>query len=190
MDSNVFDLMAGNFELSVGKYLIPAKLLGDMSPNYEEGEITADTQAGSITTPSGKPETSEFTFTLFLPRNGATVILGQIWPGAYNAPTADAQKYGNLTFGSRACQQRTPQPYHIHNVCDTNDDNDIHIPAGLAKIAFNPTLSTSDPVSIQITVYMQPDENGDRFRCGTGDLSQPSIYDTTTETTTPVTSTD
>ena len=184
MQNSVFNLMAGNFELSVGDTIIPAELLGDMSPNYEEGEISAETQAGTITSPNGKPETSEFTFTMFLPADNAASYLGIIWPEAYNAPTGETQKSGNLVFGSRACQTRMPKPY---NVCATTDDNDIFIPAGLAKIAFNPTLSTSDAVAVEVTVYMQPSEDGTRFRFGTGDLTQPSKYDATTQKTVPVT---
>lgn len=187
MPNSAFNLMAGNFELAVGDTLIPAELLGDMSPNYEEGEISADTQAGTVTTPNGKPETSEFTFNMFLPADNAAKYLGLIWPEAFNAPTAEAQTSGNLVFGSRACQSRTPRPYNIHNVCAATDDNDIFIPAGLAKIAFNPTFSTSDAVSVEVTVYMQPSEDGTRFRFGTGDLAQPSKYDVTTMKTVPVT---
>ena len=95
MQNSAFNLMAGNFELAVGDTLIPAELLGDMSPNYEEGEISAETQAGTVTTPNGKPETSEFTFTMFLPADNAASYLGIIWPEAYNKPTAEAQKSGN-----------------------------------------------------------------------------------------------
>ena len=183
----MFNLLAGNYELAVGDVVIPPELLGDMSPNYEEGEISADTQAGTITTPSGKPDTSEFTFTLFLPKTNAVMYLGILWPEAFNEPTSENQPSGNITIGARACQARTPRPYNIHSICETTDDNDLFIPAGLAKIAFNPTFSTSDAVQVEITVYMQPDENGIRFRYGTGDLSQPSKYDPTTGKTVPVT---
>lgn len=181
----MFNLLAGNWELSVGEILIPAELLGDLSPNYEEGEISADTQAGTITAPSGKPDTSEFTFTLFLPKTNSQKYLGAIFPSLYNEPSG-TQDTGNLEFGSSSCVARESMIMNIHNLCDTTDDNDIYIPAGLPKIAFNPTFSTSDSVSVEITVYMQPDENGMRFRFGTGDLTQPSYYDVTTQTTKPV----
>lgn len=182
----MFDLLAGNYEMSVGDVTIPAELLGDLSPNYEEGEISADTQAGTITTPSGKPETSQFTFNLFLPRKNAMKYLAVIWPGAYSAPINEAQESGRLAFGSKACQAREPQVYNIHNLCDTTDDNDIRIPAGVAKMVFNPTLSTSDAVSLEVQVSMQPDEDGNRIYFGTGDLSQPSRWDATTQKTVPV----
>lgn len=183
----MFDLMAGTYELAVGKVVIPAEMLGDMSPNYQEGTISADTQVGTITTQSGKADTSEFTFTLFLPKKNAQKYLGMIWPSAYNEPTADTQETGNITISSSACTARTPVAYNIHNVCETTDDNDIYIPAGVALIAFNPTFSTSDAVSVEITVYMQPGEDGTRFRFGTGDLTQPSKYDPTTGKTIPAT---
>lgn len=187
----MFDLLAGNYEMTIVSNgvgtTIPAELLGDLVPNYEEGELSADTQAGTITSPSGKAETSEFTFTLFLPRANAVKYLGLLWPGSYNEPTAEAQKTGNIEIGTKACQSRTPVAINIHNICDQTDDNDIYIPSAIAKIAFNPTFSTSDAVQVEITVYMQPDENGIRFRFGTGDLSQPSRFDPTTGKTVPIT---
>lgn len=183
----MYNLLAGNWEMAVGDTVIPAELLGDIVPNYQEGEITADTQSGTTTTPNGKADTSELTFTLFLPAENAMQYLAVIFPEAYNAPTAEAQTTGNITIGSKACQTRTPVPINIHNVCAKTDDTDIYIPAALAKIVFNPTLSTSDAAQIEITVYMQPDENGVRIRFGTGDLSQPSKYDPTTQKTVPVT---
>ena len=94
----MFDILAGNWELAIGDTVIPAELLGDLSPNYEEGEISADTQAGTISTPSGKAETSEFTFTLYLPKQNAAQYLGIIWPEAYTAPSGE-QKTGNIIFG-------------------------------------------------------------------------------------------
>lgn len=178
----MFNLLAGNWELAIGNTLIPSELLGDLSPNYEEGEISAETQAGSIKAPSGKPDTSEFTFTLYLPKNNAQRYLGIIFPSLYKAPSGD-QTSGALEFGSGACSAREPIAMNIHNLCDTTDNNDIYIPAGLPKITFNPTFSTSDAVSVEVTVYMQPDENGLRFRFGTGDLTQASVYDVTTQTT-------
>lgn len=182
----MFDLLKGTYEMAVGSTLIPTELLGDLSPNYEEGTLEAETQAGRISTPSGKADTSEFTFTLFLPKANAQQYLGLLWPDAYNEPTAAKQASGNIVFSTDACSSRTPVKYNIHSICDSTDDNDFHIFAGVAKIAFNPTLSTSEVASFEVTVYMQPDENGDRLRFGTGDLSQPSIYDVTTQTTIPV----
>lgn len=191
MQDSSFEYMAGNFEASVinskGGVTIPPELLGDIVPNYEEGEITAETQAGTVTTPNGKPETSELTLTMFLPKKNATQYLGILFPSSYNEPTAEAQTSGSLVFSSRSCQSRETVAINIHNVCDVTDDNDLYIPAALPKVSFNPTFSTSDAIQVDITIYMMPDENGMRFRFGTGDLSQPSKFDPTTGKTVPVT---
>ena len=47
---------------------------------------------------------------------------------------------------------------------------------------FNPTLSTSDALEIEVTINMQPTEEG-YFRVGTGDLTKPSRWDTTSMST-------
>lgn len=172
-------LMGGKYELSIGSTLIPASLLGDISPNYEEGELSADTQAGTRTAPSGKADTAELTFTLYLP---SVDYLKAIFADMYNQPTASAQTSGNIVFGSNSCSTRTPLPVNIHNVCEDTDDNDIHIFAGLVKATFNPTLSTGDFVNIEVTISMQPTANG-YMRLGTGNLAKPSHWDVTSQST-------
>lgn len=181
-----FNYSAGNYEMSIGDTLIPSVLLGDLVPNYEEGEITTQSQAGTIVTPNGKPDTAQFQFTMFLPAQNAVTYLGKIWPELYTAATGG--NGGQIWFGSGTCKTRTPVPINIHNKCETTDDNDVFIPAALAKIAFNPTFSASEVAQVTITVYMQADANGNRMRFGTGDLTQESIYDVTTQKTVPVTS--
>lgn len=177
-------LMGGKFEMSIGNVLIPASLLGDISPNYEEGTLEAETQAGTRTQPSGKASTAELTFTLYLP---SIDYLKTLWAEAYNEPTASAQKSGNIIFGGSSCSSRAPLPINIHPVCEESDDNDVHVFAGLVNMTFNPTFSTGDAVSIEATISMQPTEDG-YMRIGTGDLSQPSYWDVTSQSTKPITS--
>lgn len=172
-------LMSGNWEMSIGNTLIPAQLLGDISPNYEEGSLEANTQAGVRRQPSGKADTAELTFTLFLPNFDYLKVL---FADAYQKGTGDLQKSGAVVFGGKSCSTRKPLPINIHPVCEETDDNDIHIFAGLVAMAFNPTLSTSDAVSVEATVQMQP-VDGDYMRLGTGDLSKPSKWDVTTQST-------
>ena len=171
-------LKAGTYEMSIGDVLIPAELLGDISPNYDEATAEADTQAGTRTTPLGKPETAELTFTLYLP---SLDYLKTLWEEAYSAGTG-TQTTGNIIFGGNSCQSRTPLPINIHPVCDKTDDNDIHIYAGLVKQTFNPTLSGTEVLNIESTIFMQPTSNG-YIRLGTGDLTQPSHYDVASEST-------
>lgn len=171
-------LKAGAWEMSIGDVLIPAELLGDISPNYDEATSDADTQAGTRTTPLGKPETAELTFTLYLP---SLDYLKTLWDEAYNAGTG-TQTTGNVIFGNGSCQTRTALPINIHLVCEDTDDNDIHIFAGIVKQTFNPTLSGTEVLSIESTIFMQPTSNG-YIRLGTGDLTQVSHYDVASEST-------
>lgn len=175
-------LLGGKWEMAIGSTLIPAQLLGDITPNYEEGVISVETQAGVRNQPSGKASTAELTFTLYLPNIDYLKVL---FADAYNEPTAEAQKSGNIVFGGNSCSMGTPLPINIHNVCEETDDNDIHIFAGLVNTTFNPSLTTGDSVSVEATVTMQPTENG-YFRLGTGDLARPSYYDVETQTTKPI----
>lgn len=171
-------LKAGTYEMSIGNVLIPAELLGDISPNYDEATVSSDTQAGTRTTPLGKPSTAELTFTLFLP---SIDYLKTLWNEAYSAGTSP-QTTGNIIFGNGSCQSRTPLPINIHMVCESTDDNDIHIYGGIVKQTFNPTLSGTEVLQIESTIYMQPTDNG-YIRLGTGDLTQVSHYDVASQST-------
>ena len=165
-------LKAGTYEMSIGKVLIPAELLGDISPNYDEATTDADTQAGTRTTPLGKPETAELTFTLYLCEH---YVISKLRHGGVNNKHV-------IIFGNGSCQTRTALPINIHNVCEDNDDNDIHIFAGIVKQTFNPTLSGTEVLSIESTIFMQPTSDG-YIRLGTGDLTQESHWDVTTQAT-------
>lgn len=170
-------LLGGKYELAIGATLIPAELLGDITVNYEEGTMEASTQAGTRRQPSGKADTAEVTFTLFLPSMDYLKVL---FADAYKAGTGKSG--GQIVFGSGSCSTPTPLPINIHPVCDSTDDNDIHIFAGLIDMKFNPTLSTSDTLSIESTINMQPTDNG-YLRIGTGDTTAPSHYDVATQKT-------
>lgn len=170
-------IMAGKWEMSIGSVLIPAELLGELAITYEEGTSEADTQAGTITTPNGKAETAEATTTIYLP---SFDYLKNIYSDLYNPATGDLA--GNVIFGSNSCQTQTPVEVNIHPVCETNDNNDIHFTALIAH-TFDLTLSTSDPVSIETTMYLQPTDTNGRLRVGTGDLTQESYYDVTDQQT-------
>lgn len=172
-------IMAGKWEMSIGATLIPAELLGELSITYEEGTAEADTQAGTIVMPSGKAETAEATTTIYLP---SIDYLKNIYSDIYNAPTESAQKTGNIIFGAGTCSTQEPVEVNIHPVCEDTDDNDIHFSAMILH-NFDITLSTSDPVSIETTMYLQPTDANGRLRLGTGNLAAPSHWDVTTQQT-------
>ena len=173
-------LLGGKWEMAVGSVLIPASLLGDITPNYAEGLYEVETQAGTRKQPNGKAETAEMTFTLYLP---SIDYLKVLFSEAYNAPSG-TQKTGNIIFGSNSCSTISPLPINLHPVCEDNDNNDIHIYAGLINASFNPSLTTGEVASIETTIYMQPTANG-YIRLGTGDTTQESHYDVASQTTKP-----
>jgi hypothetical protein len=163
-------LLAGQWELSIGSVLIPTQLLGDITPNYAEGTMEAETQAGKRTQPSGKAETSELVFTLFLP---SMDYLKSVFEIAETDP---------IIFGNGSCSTRTARPINIHPVCNAKDaKDDIHIYAGLVMTSFNPTLSTSDALQVEVTVQAQPTSNG-YFLLGYPDPGTPQYWDVTTQT--------
>lgn len=175
---SVQTLKAGTYEVSIGDVLIPAELLGDITVNYDEATTEANTQAGTRVIPLGKPATAEATLTMYLP---SIDYLQNLWAEAYNAPSS-TQPTGNIIFGDGSCQTRSGLPINIHSVCEKTDDNDIHIFSAIVKQTFNTTLSASEVLSVETTLYMQPTDNG-YIRLGTGDLTQASHYDTASEST-------
>lgn len=175
-------ILAGKVEMAINGTVIPPELLGEIAISLEEGTSEADTQAGTIVTPSGKFETAEATFTMYLP---SMDYLKVIYPDLYTAPTASSQKTGNVVFGGNTCSTREPVEVNIHYVCENTDDNDIHFEANIVH-NFDLTYSTGDPLSIETTMYLLENETFGRLRAGTGDLSQPSYYDASTQTTKPV----
>lgn len=179
MVSTTTTLTAGNWELSVGATLIPAELLGDITVDYEEGTSDKETQAGTFSEPTNKPETATATFTLYLPNMDYLQVL---YADAYNQPSGSTQTTGNIIFGGDSCTTRTALPINIHPVCNDTDDDDIHIFAGKIRHNFNATLSTSDAVALDCEILMHKGANG-IIRFGTGDLTKPSHWDEATQTT-------
>lgn len=176
-------ILGGKAELAIGTALIPAAFLSDINPDFEEGTRETTTLGGVRTQPSGLYDTAMLAFTLYLP---SMDYLKNIWAEIYNAPSG-GQTTGNFILGSDTCSTREAVPVNIHYTCDDNDDNDVHIFAGLVSFTFNPTYTDSDGLSVDVTVYAQPTDDG-YVRIGTGNLAVESIYDVATESTVPVTS--
>lgn len=163
-------LLGGKYEMSIGSVLIPAELLGDITPNYEEGMLEVNTQAGVRKQPSGKAETAELTFTLFLPSI------------SYLKTIFDIAQANPIVFGDNSCATKTPRPINIHPVCDGQDaKNDIHIYAGLVSTKFNPTLGTSEAVQVECTIQMQPTVNG-YLLLGYPNPAEPQYWDVESQT--------
>lgn len=179
----VADAMGGRASVAINNVEIPAFMLGEITPNFEEGTRSRTTLAGIVNRPSGVFDTAELTFTFF-PNQWDD--LQYFFPEDYNAPSGE-QPWGNVIFGAGTCTTKVAVPVNVHYECEGTDDRDIYIYSALARLTFNPTMNESDDLSVTITLMAQPTANG-LLRLGTGDLTQPSIFNPTTETTVPVTS--
>jgi hypothetical protein len=175
-------VLGGPAEVAINGTTIPASLLSEVSVELTEGTRERTTLGGTFTKPSGVLETAQVMFTMYLP---SMDYLKNIFPGRYSAPTAP-QTSGNVIFNSDNCTTVEAGPVNIHYTCEDTDANDVHIYSGLAALNFNPTYNADDDVTIEVTIYAQPDDEGNVARMGTGDLTEPSIYDAETEETVPV----
>lgn len=169
-------VLGGAAEVGINGVTIPASLLSEVSVEFTEGTRERTTLGGTFTKPSGILETAQAMFTLYLP---SMDYLKNIFPERYNAPSG-TQTTGNVVLNSDNCVTTEAGPVNIHYTCEGLDNNDVHIYAGLAQLNFNPTYNASDDVTIEVTIFAQPDESGNVGRMGTGNLSAPSYYNATT----------
>lgn len=172
-------VLGGPAEVAINGITIPASLLSEVSVELTEGTRERTTLGGTFTKPSGVLETAQATFTLYLP---SMDYLKNIFPDRYNAPSGE-QITGNVIFNSDNCSTTEAGPVNIHYTCEPLDNNDVYIYSGLAMLNFNPTYNASDDVTIEVTIYAQPDDDGNVARMGTGNLTNDSYYDATTSAT-------
>jgi len=177
-------ILGGAADLALGLVTIPASLLGDITPNFTEGTRSSETLGGNRTAPSGRYDEATLTFTMFVP---SFDYLKSIWPDLYNAPTAP-QVGGNLVFGTGSCTSKTPVVANIHYSCDDNSNNDTHVFSTLVGATWNPTINATDGLSIEVTLYSQPNVDGNYFQLGAGSLTAPTLWDAATQLFVPVAS--
>lgn len=170
------NVLGGPAEVSLNGITIPASLLSEVSVELSEGTRERETLGGKFTKPSGVLDTAQAMFTLYLP---SMDYLKNIFPDRYNAPSGE-QTTGNVIFNSDNCVETATGPVNIHFTCEPLDNNDVFIYAGLAQLNFNPTYNASDDLTIEVTIFAQPDDDGNVARLGTGDLTNDSYYDDAT----------
>lgn len=176
--------LGGKAEVTINAITIPASMLSEVSTAFTEGVRTRTTLGGKFNRPSGSLDTAELKFTLYLP---SMDYLKNLFPDRYNAPSAP-QTAGNVILNADTCVSTSAGPVNVHYTCEDNDDNDVYIYNGLALLDLSMTYNASDDISIPVTIYAEPNVDGNVARLGTGDLTEESIYDADTETTVPVTS--
>lgn len=178
--------MGGVAELAFRDFTIPSDVLSETTVELAEGTRERTTLAGVFTRPSGTLETGMASVTLYPPSWG---WLGEnIIRSRYNAPTAP-QTEGNIIWNAQTCAgSYDVGPLNIHFVCDDNDNRDVFFYNAQLVINVNPTYNNSDDIQVEMTFQAQPDDEGNVYRLGTGDLTAESIWDAASEETVPVTS--
>lgn len=176
-------ILGGPAEVALNGVYIPADLLSEVNVEITPGTRERTSLAGTFTRNSGTLDTVQATFTMYLP---SIDYLQNIVPSLYNTPTAP-QTTGNIVGGASTCSIEE-SPVNIHFTCDTTDDNDVYFYSASVMMNFNPSYTSSDDITVEVTVMGQPDTDGNVYRLGTGDLTAPSIYDAATDTSDPVSS--
>jgi len=178
--------MEGAAEVAFRDGIISADMLSEIAIVLNEGTRSRTTLAGTFTTPSGTLEESTATTTLYPPSWG---WLGEnIIRSRYNAPSG-TQDEGNIIWNANNCSGVIDLgPLNIHFVCEDDDNKDVFFYNAQLQVNIAPTYNESDPLSVELVFHAQPDENGNVYRLGTGDLTHKSIWNPATEETEEVAS--
>lgn len=176
----------GKVELSFWKngvgITIPPQLLGTVTVSTEEGEVETNTQAHTWRQGNGK-HNATVTAMIFLPNPS---YLGKIFRNKFNA-ASDQNDPGNMIVRAGDCASEDEGVLHIHPICEENDKNDVHVYSAEPRLSNELEFSEDgNALGAEIEFHGQPDENGNIFRLGTGDLTQDVLYDAENNTYDPV----
>lgn len=171
--------LTGKVDVSLNGITIPASLLSDdgVTTTLTETVREINTLAGTIRQATGTYEEANVTFMVVLPNMN---YLKNIFPDMYTPSDDRPDVAGRVAFGGNDCVTRTNTPVVIHYTCQDNSDNDIYVPNGSVTASTEITQNLSDPVTVEITVHAQPDEDGVFAYAGTGDLTEPSLFNAAT----------
>lgn len=175
--------MGGKASVAINSVEIPSFMLGEITPNVAPEIRSSQRLSGTSSRPSGNLDDPSYDI-VFFPNNWSDI--GFFMPNGYNAPSGE-QELGNFILGGGSCTSQEPVPVNIHYECEGTDDRDTFMKSALVSVELNQAYTGTDDMSVMIHIYPQPNADG-QIRLGTGDLTQPSIYDPTTETSVPVTS--
>ena len=133
---------------------------------------------GVTTVPSGTIDEASVSFPILLPNMN---FLGEVLPGSYTASADRPTVAGQTLVGGGSCNT-IPAKVVVHFVCDENSDNDIYIPEALISPDLSTVVNSTDGVSITVTGYAQPSSElgGAVARYGTGSLTAPTLFSSTT----------
>lgn len=170
-----------------GGVRIPAELLADsVEVTGDEGTVSSETFAGTNTQPSQTYDEPQVTFTMLL----TTELLRLVYP-EISTPSVDRPTIaGQTVFGGTECTVRESTKLVIHWTCDPNSDDDWYFPEVLLSQNFSATFTPGEVLTVPVVGHIQPaaELNGGVVRVGTGDLTQPTLFDEATGEYEPVTS--
>jgi hypothetical protein len=179
--------LGGPASLAFRDFTVPSTLLSEMTVTLTEGTRERTTLGGTFNKGSGIFEEAQATATMYVPSMdwlGANFVRSR-----YTAPTDPETSGGNMVFGSNSCSATIDAgPLNIHFECEDNDNNDVFFYNAVLQINFELNYTADEDLTVELTFFANPDEDGNIARLGSGDVTQESIWDAETEQTVPVTS--
>lgn len=174
--------LGGKVDVSINGVTIPAHYIGEDGVVTTLTEATRDisTMAGTFTQASGTYEEATMVFSVVLPNMN---YLKNIFPDLYTASIDRPTVAGQTVFGGDTCSARSNTPVVSHYTCLENSDDDVLIPNGSVMASVELTQNASDPVTVEVTVNAQPNEDEDLAPLGaiavlgTGSLTGETIWD-------------
>lgn len=174
------------YRASSGGVRIPAEMLADeISVTGDEGTTSNPTFAGTFTQPSGTYDEPNVSFTMVL----TPALMREVYP-ELSEPSVDRPTIaGQTVFGGTECTVRESAKLVIHWTCDGNSDNDWYFPNVLLSENFTATFAPNEVLTVPVMGHIQPEaETGRLVVVGTGDLTEPTLFDVETGEYAPVTS--
>jgi len=143
------DPMGGKLSLEINGVVIPAFMLGSVSPSVTQVLRTSERLSGTTTTPTNQLDNPSFDV-VFFPNKWAD--LQYFFPDNMDGESA--------VFGSDACALPDAVAVAFHYDCDEDEARDINLP--VAKVAFEDSSerNATDDLSVTIHIYPQPNALG------------------------------
>lgn len=167
--------LGGKVDVSLNGITIPNRLISDegVTTTLTEGTREIPTMAGTFNQPSGTYDEANVVFNVVLPNMN---YLKNIFPDLYTASADRPLVAGQTVFGGDTCSVRENTPVVVHYSCDPNSDNDLYVPNGSVQASMELVQNATDPVVVAVTVNAQPDDEGVIAKLGTGDLTEPTLW--------------
>lgn len=167
-------------EISFGNFTIPASMLGEVTTEFPTRTRERSTQTGTFTRSTGSLDNPKVTVELFPP---SLDWLGEnILTSKYNEGTGTGNT-GNVVWSSDTCATLDAGKVNIHPVCNDTDADDIFLYNAHLQVNFEMTFNGEDDSTVELVFHANPDNSGNVYRIGTGNLTAVSHYDAATQAT-------